>query len=165
MTDHEHPERRSGAERRVANRVRADDIPGLRARLLAGREVDVVDVSESGARFRSDQRLLPGSNVGLKLVSGDVVFTAVARVVRSTVSHVATTGVVYESAVSFDKRFPLLEQTMSPETVSSSAPQEGAGQGPNLAAVPAEPDEVLTFTAFVPESGPDIKEIFEANRW
>jgi hypothetical protein len=190
-TDANNSERRSGAERRTARRLSAQELPELQARLVAGPDVKLLDVSRGGARFESDNRLLPGTTVGLRLVQGDAVFLAMARVVRSRVAGMLSGKIRYESAVAFDKDFPLLavDDLALPAAVAEPAPSEGdaivlpaldedpAGvlpQGSELDELVAVPRAVpkrrpvtplLTLTALVPAAMPDVRQLLAANRW
>ena len=153
-------------ERRRAHRHDASTLPSLSARLVAGHDVTLLDVSEGGARFESNVRLLPGSTVSLRLVTGETVFTALARVMRSRVARVESGGLRYESAVAFDKKFPLQEAHVANARDEDGASDHGL---PDLGAVPADyalsSSDILTCTAVVQADGPDVRQILASNRW
>ncbi len=175
----------SAADRRNARRLRADSLPSLAARLVAGPDVTLIDVSTGGARFESDTRLLPGSSVGLRLVQNDSIFLVMARVVRSRVARLESGNLRYESAVAFDKECPMFTETVSVEPppvdaapvdalniapVSEPAPSDPPAEGaqpaePTLPARVSKQPRVLTFTAVVPKTGPDVRRLLSSNRW
>lgn len=181
----EQPAPDAGVDRRTARRLRADTLPDLAARLVAGPDVTLIDVSKGGARFESDTRLLPGSGVGLRLVQGEALFLVMARVVRSRVARLESGSLRYESAVAFDKECPMFtdaDVVPTPNIESASAPVDevtlvaaeaavdAESQRPEDATPPAAPrtprqPRVLTFTAVVPKSGPDVRRLLSSNRW
>lgn len=179
----EQPAPDAGVDRRTARRLRAETLPDLAARLVAGPDVTLIDVSKGGARFESDTRLLPGSGVGLRLVQGETLFLVMARVVRSRVARLESGSLRYESAVAFDKECPMFTDvapTLEVESVPATV-EEVTAAAPEVAVVresdsteaaiaPASPKtprqpRVLTFTAVVPKSGPDVRRLLSSNRW
>jgi hypothetical protein len=175
----------SAVDRRTARRLRAESLPSLAARLVAGPDVTLIDVSTGGARFESDTRLLPGSSVGLRLVQSDTIFLVMARVVRSRVARLESGSLRYESAVAFDKECPMFTEAVAvaqppvdappvevsdvvatSEPMSSESP-DGAAPAAELTLPQRGPKQtrVLTFTAVVPKTGPDVRRLLSSNRW
>lgn len=181
----EPPDAESAVDRRTARRLRAESLPAVAARLVAGPDVTLIDVSTGGARFESDTRLLPGSSVGLRLVQNDAVFLVMARVVRSRVARLESGNLRYESAVAFDKECPMFTEAVAvtpppvdappaevSEIVAPSQPVPAAcavetapAAEPTLPRRAAKETRVLTFTAVVPKTGPDVRRLLSSNRW
>lgn len=176
----EQPSASAATDRRSSRRLRAETLPALAARLVAGPDVSLIDVSRGGARFESDTRLLPGSSVGLRLVQDESVFLVMARVVRSRVARLDNGSLRYESAVAFDKECTMfaddveLAPAVSEPTPSNAVPAQvdepadvEVGETPTTARprAPRPATRVLTFTAVVPKSGPDVRRILTNNRW
>lgn len=175
----------SAVDRRTARRLRAESLPSLAARLVAGPDVTLIDVSTGGARFESDTRLLPGSSVGLRLVQNDAIFLVMARVVRSRVARLESGNLRYESAVAFDKECPMFTEAVAvahppvdtpvveasgvvatSEATASESPGDAA-PSPEMPLPERGPKQtrVLTFTAVVPKTGPDVRRLLSSNRW
>ena len=72
-------------------------------RLRAGRELTVVDLSDSGALVEGSARLLPGTHVDVHIVTKDGRTLVRSRVVRAYVCHVQADRVRYRGAVAFDR--------------------------------------------------------------
>jgi hypothetical protein len=98
----------SGGANRRTPRDEAHRLPTLRASLLAGPDVAVLNVSRSGLLLESDVRLRPGSGICLNLVLDDEMHRLDCHV-----SHVDATivdgRVVYRAGVSFDREMPLFD--------------------------------------------------------
>lgn len=96
-------------ERRAHLRINPGGlICGARARLRAGREAAVVDVSAAGALIETPVRLLPGTRVSLEILAVPTSLVASGRVIRATVYSVsAEQGVRYRGAVQFDAPLPI----------------------------------------------------------
>ncbi len=114
---------RKGAERRTAPRLPPSAIDGLRAaKLVAGPEVRLVNISRGGALLETRARLLIGSKVSVKLTTKDGLFTLRGGVLRSRVTVLEAGMILYESAVVFDEEFTqLAEGTLSAEAFRSEA--------------------------------------------
>jgi hypothetical protein len=89
--------------RRAIRRAPADDEPVSRMRLRAGRELTVVDLSDSGALVEGSTRLLPGTHVDVHVVTRDGRTLVRSRVVRAYVCHVQADMVRYRGAVVFER--------------------------------------------------------------
>ncbi|MBP1597528.1 MAG: PilZ domain protein [Acidobacteria bacterium] len=159
--------------RRRAPRLAPSAIPELKsARLLAGPEIQLINLSRGGALLESDTRIIPGANICIRLVAADAVFLLRGRVLRSRASQLRGSALVYECAIAFDEEFPLLPR--SEEEAPNVAEKN---PGPSLeeaakaacdgwpAAAGNDPADPLTVTVPVPESGPDLRQIFGLNNW
>ena len=89
--------------RRAARRSPATDEPLSRGRLRAGRELRVIDASNSGVLIEGTARLLPGTHVGLHLVTSEGRTLVRSRVVRAYVSELRADLVLYRGALAFDR--------------------------------------------------------------
>jgi hypothetical protein len=95
--------RADGRERRRALRRRpASDEPLARIRLRAGREVDVLDISNSGALVEGPARLRPGTHVDVHVVTRDGRVLVRSRVARAYVCAVDAEQVCYRGALAFE---------------------------------------------------------------
>lgn len=73
------------------------------ARVRAGREVAVLDVSGGGALVECRTRLLPGISIELQLLTPKAVRRVPARVVRCQVANICPVrGVMYRAGLAFD---------------------------------------------------------------
>ena len=93
-----------GERRATARRIPAPDEPLCCARLRAGRELTVVDVSDAGALVESAARLLPGTHVEVHVVTHEGRTLVRSRVTRASV-HVLTADTLrYRAALAFERR-------------------------------------------------------------
>src|SRR5687767_15871818 len=116
-------------ERRLAPRRRpADDESLARARLRAGRELTVVDLSNRGALVEGTARLLPGTHVDVHLVTRDGRLLVRSRVVRAFVCHVAANQIRYRGALAFETPVQTAEIGY-PMPPASETPIELQGSG------------------------------------
>lgn len=88
-------------ERRESERLPASELPHLSARLEGGREVRLIDLSRRGVQFETPVRLRPGTDAALRFVVNGQHFTVTGRVVRSLVSALDGSQLVYRTALSF----------------------------------------------------------------
>lgn len=166
------------SERRASRRLRAGDLPTLTARLVAGPDVVLIDVSRGGARFESENRLLPGTNVGLRLVQQDRLFLATARVVRSRVARIESGKLRYESAVAFEKDCPLVAEyhradpvadvtVDAPlETVADASPDGASDLVEAMPAAAGAPTfRIVSVKALLPKAAPGVRHLLSTNRW
>ena len=92
-----------GSARSRAHRWGARDLPWLREiRLPWGLNVQLVNISHSGLLVESGARLAPGTATVFNLTGPEKQLSVQARIVRSAIAAVRSTGVRYHSAVSFD---------------------------------------------------------------
>lgn len=96
------------AERRSAARVTGAHLTRLEAHLVDGPTVEIVNVSKTGILTRSQARLMPGSMIGLRVITESDTYVLFGRVVRSRLMSAEEGGQLYESALAFTKDFPLL---------------------------------------------------------
>jgi hypothetical protein len=91
-------------ERRQAPRRAPEaDEPLARVRVRGGRELAVIDVSDSGVLVEGQARLLPGTHVEVHVVTVAGRVLVRTRVVRAFVSAVQADGVRYRAAVAFER--------------------------------------------------------------
>jgi hypothetical protein len=92
-------------ERRAAvRRTPAPDEPLCCARLRAGRELTVVDVSDAGALVETTARLLPGTHVEVHVVTREGRTLVRSRVTRAWVHEVTADTLRYRAALAFERR-------------------------------------------------------------
>jgi hypothetical protein len=156
-------------------------VPNLKARLLAGPDVRLVDISRRGILLETDSRLMPGSPIRIKFVTDDANVVMKGCVIRSSVAVVTGEGIVYRTAISFDEDIALCDATLWER---DSEPQPEAGvDDPTAAEVaaavtaeaePAVPPEVAaapppsapaTVTALFAASSEDLRALLAANDW
>jgi hypothetical protein len=110
-------------ERRAAIRRRTLEEHGIeRARVRAGRDAVVLDVSAAGIFIETVHRLLPGTTIELQLTFIDRCTSIRGRVVRSTVASLRFGRVLYRGAVAFEQRlvsFPAIEGYAVPAAATS----------------------------------------------
>ena len=114
-------------------------------RLRAGRELTVVDLSDSGALVEGSARLLPGTHVDVHVVTKDGRTLVRSRVVRAYVCHVQADVVRYRGAVAFDRAidtgtagYPI------PEILAAPPATEGSTYPVRPAASPVAIEERLS---------------------
>ena len=113
--------------RRTVRRLVAADEPLSQIRLRAGRQLGVIDVSNSGLLAEGEMRLLPGTHVDVHLVTDDGRLLIRSRVVRAFVCHVSASTVRYRGALAFDRTV----QTTMQATVETTVAGYGIPGGPN----------------------------------
>jgi hypothetical protein len=114
------------AERRAAPRRLPDSDETLaRVRLRTGRELAVVEISDTGALLEGVARLLPGTHVEVHVVTRDGRTLVRSRVTRAWVFAVAADTLKYRAALVFDAR---VNTAPSRVVVTHSTPS-GAGTG------------------------------------
>jgi hypothetical protein len=89
--------------RRTARRIVADDEPLSQIRLRAGRQLAVIDISDSGLLAEGEMRLLPGTHVDVHLVTDEGRLLIRSRVVRAFVCQVSASTIRYRGALAFDR--------------------------------------------------------------
>lgn len=88
--------------RRHARRAPAPDEPLSRVRLRTGRDLAVIDLSDSGLLVEGS-RLIPGTHVDVHVVVADGRILVRSRVTRAYVSSLRGDLVTYRSALVFDR--------------------------------------------------------------
>lgn len=152
-----------GSERRTSPRRPASLIPNLKARLVAGTEVRLVDVSRRGVLLETDTRLLPGSPIRIKFVADDANMVLKGCVVRSSVNIVSGEGLVYRTAVSFDEDISLCDASLWEDTSAQDHADEPAPLSLVASNTPAEPE--TTVTTIFASSSDDLLALLAANDW
>ena len=150
-----------GSERRTSPRLPASVMPNLTARLLAGAEVRLVDISRRGVLLETDTRLLPGSPIRIKFVADDANLVLRGSVVRSSVNVVNGEGLVYRTAVSFDEDITLCDESFWEKPATEPAPERCPLT--MVTSQPAEPETRVT-TLFA-ASTDDLRALLAANDW
>jgi hypothetical protein len=89
--------------RRGPRRTPASDEPVSQVRLRAGRQLEVIDVSDTGLLAQGDMRLLPGTHVDVHLVTAEGRLLIRSRVVRAFVCRVCRDRIEYRGALAFER--------------------------------------------------------------
>jgi hypothetical protein len=126
---------RTGDRRRRPRRTPASDEPVSQVRLRAGRQLDVIDVSDIGLLAQGDMRLLPGTHVDVHLVTAEGRLLIRSRVIRAFVCRVCPDRIQYRGALAF-------EQPVSTAVVGYPIPEATAA--PNATAGMSYPDQAVT---------------------
>ena len=97
---------RATERRRASRRAPAVDEPLSQIRLRAGRQLTVIDISDTGVMAEGEMRLLPGTHVEVHLVTSDGRQLVRSRVVRAFVRQLSANRVLYRGALAFDRLVP-----------------------------------------------------------
>lgn len=89
--------------RRSPRRTPASDEPLSQVRLRAGRQLRVIDVSDTGLLAEGEMRLLPGTHVDVHLVTTEGRVLIRSRVVRALVWRVCRDRIDYRGAIVFER--------------------------------------------------------------
>jgi hypothetical protein len=89
--------------RKASRRIPLRDEALSRIRLRTGRELSVVDVSNTGALVEGQVRLLPGTHVDVHVVARDGRALVRSRVVRCWITVLQADAVWYRAALAFDR--------------------------------------------------------------
>ena len=89
--------------RRHSRRVPQPEEPISRVRLRTGRELSVVDVSNTGVLVEGSVRLLPGTHVDVHVITADGRVLVRSRVARCRVAALAADTVSYRGALAFER--------------------------------------------------------------
>jgi hypothetical protein len=89
--------------RRFARRVPESTESLRRVRSRTGRDLDVVDISQSGMLIEGSARLLPNTNLDVHIVTRGGRVLVRCRVVRAWVWHLEADLVRYRVALAFDR--------------------------------------------------------------
>lgn len=128
-------------ERRTAPRRDASTIGPVVARLVAGSEVKLLDLSRRGLLLESETRLTIGAKATVKITTTDGALVARGSVVRSRVSGVANGVLTYHTALALEEDLSLFDKAAAAASASASAASavpmaaSGAVSGPALPAV------------------------------
>ena len=127
---------RRGIERRVPS----PEEPISRVRLRTGRELAVVDLSNSGALVEG-ARLLPGTHVDVHVTTRDGRVLVRSRVVRAYVAVLLSNAVRYRGALAFER--PIDTSDAAGYAMPSRAAAGGDGQGSDY---PIKPSSIIPPT-------------------
>lgn len=94
-------------------------LPSLRASILAGPDVQVVNVSRGGLLVEADVRLSPGSGVCLNVALGDQLYQVGGRICRVDAALVGG-RVKYRAGIALDEEMAIFDLTPAP---ADAAPQ------------------------------------------
>ena len=79
------------------------------ARLMPGGDAEVINISNTGLRIEGKNRLVVGSMVSIR-IRGSAIKRFDGKIVRSHVSTIHRDGTLsYESAIEFDRPYPVTE--------------------------------------------------------
>jgi hypothetical protein len=87
------------------------DVPSLSARVIAGPEIRLVNISRRGVLLETSSRLLPDAVLRIRFQTGDDVLISTGAVVRSTVSTVNGEGLRYHTAVALVEPITLYDDS------------------------------------------------------
>jgi hypothetical protein len=111
-------------------------------------------------------QLAPGRVIFVRLVAADAVFLLRGQVCRTRPTLLRGTDLLYESAVTFDGKYP---RPVVIANVGQDSVSDGSGaSGPwadATAAAKAQGSAPYTVTVSIPRSGPDLHQIFGLNLW
>ena len=102
--------------RRSPRRAPASDEPLSQVRLRAGRQLQVINVSDTGLLAEGEMRLLPGTHVDVHLITADGRLLIRSRVIRAFVCRVSRDRIEYRGAIAF-------ERTVSTTAVGYAIPE------------------------------------------
>jgi hypothetical protein len=108
--------------RRVSRRVPAEDEPLSRVKLRAGRELDVLDLSNGGALVEGLTRLLPGTHVDVHVVTVEGRTLVRSRVLRAWVSCLEASRIQYRGAIAFEREIDTASAPAVGDAGPSAAP-------------------------------------------
>ena len=89
--------------RRTTRRTPLPDEPISRVRLRTGRELSVVNVSNTGVLVEGSVRLLPGTHVDVHVITSDGRVLVRSRVARCFVAALQADAVSYRGALAFER--------------------------------------------------------------
>jgi hypothetical protein len=154
-------------DRRKAQRLHPSALPSLKSvRLVPGSEIRLINVSSGGALLESDNRILPGANICIRLVAEDVLYFLRGRVLQSRASSIRGSALTYECRVAFDEEFSLLssnadKQQVTAEPVEPAPNQDADSSHESWPAVVEEgTDSHLMITVPIPHLECDLRQVF-----
>lgn len=125
------------SDRRSAPRHPAHRLPSLRANLLAGPDVAVINVSRGGILLESDVRLRPGSGVCLNLALDDEMHRIDGHVLHVD-ARIVQNKVVYRAGIRFDHDVTIFDEPAlrSPSSADEPIPAPPIDVTPRVEGVP-----------------------------
>lgn len=165
------PPATGGEERRTSPRRPASAVPNLQAKLVAGPDVRLIDISRRGVLIETPTRLLPGSPVRMRFVVDANTLVLRGAVVRSAVRSVTDTGLLYLTAVAFDEDISVCDPSLWHEPAAEPAPPSQLSivasepaPGAESPAPPTSLPEATVFTLYAAD-GDDFRTLIAANDW
>ena len=161
-------------------RFQASDVPAIKVtQIVAGPEVELINISKTGACLGSSKSLAPGSYVRMKFVSDKGTFNISGSVVRSNLSTLRNGAPYYHAGVKFSEEFALelgsrqsiLKQLDEPPESAKTEPGGLLDELSNSSNPDCEekPDQsIFELTASLPSSVTDLQELLkgcETNSW
>ena len=90
------------------------------ARLMPGGDAEVINISNTGLRIEGRNRLVVGATVSIR-IRGSAIKRFDGKIVRSHVSTIHRDGSLsYESAIEFDRPYPVTEPLSDEERASAA---------------------------------------------
>jgi hypothetical protein len=129
--------------RRSPRRTPASDEPLSQVRLRAGRQLEVINVSDTGLLAEGEMRLLPGTHVDVHLVTAEGRLLIRSRVIRAFVCRVCRDRIDYRGALAFER--PV-------STAAVGYPIPGAVEASSAPLGKPYPDQAVTSHTFDVES-------------
>ena len=129
--------------RRSPRRTPASDEPLSQVRLRAGRQLQVINVSDTGLLAEGEMRLLPGTHVDVHLVTAEGRLLIRSRVVRAFVCRVCRDRIEYRGAIIFER---------SVATAAVGYPIPGASEPSNAQLGKPYPDQQANSNGVKAES-------------
>jgi hypothetical protein len=109
------------SDRRSSPRFPAELLGKASVRLLGGSEVTLINFSERGVLFQSDQRLLVGARGTIRIVVGTETTIAAGTVVRSLVQGMASGKLAFHTALALDQPLALATAVEARERAAALA--------------------------------------------
>ena len=162
-TDDTHPD--AGHNRRRHERIPADRLPHVTARVVGGPEVRLLDLSRRGARLETTLHLRPGRSVCVRLVADDTTVTLSGAVVRSRVAVVDETGVRYQTALAFSNDVPFCPDEGQDAALGTLRAAGGTDAIDADGGVDIHSDAVVMIVPSPGETGHDLCARLLANCW
>lgn len=129
---------RMSDRRRRPRRTPTSDEPVSQIRLRAGRQLEVINVSDTGLLAQGEMRMLPGTHVDVHLVTAEGRLLIRSRVIRAFVCRVCRDRIEYRGAIAFER--PV-------STAAVGYPIPAAGEASNPPPGNPYPDRVVTSHA------------------
>jgi hypothetical protein len=177
-TSPQQEESKKGIERRIHPRLHPSAIPDLRSiRLQGGGEANIINISKKGALLETQERVTPGAGISIRLVAADAVFLMRGRILRSRAKTLRESVPVYEAAIEFETELTVLgdadqEIQAAQEPASNETQEDMQDESTATSAFDEHPAPAVSaqkdyyeFTAFIPPSGVDLRQIFGLNDW
>jgi hypothetical protein len=172
------------ADRRAFPRIPAEQLPGLSASLSPDMGLRLIDISRGGALFECRKRIVPGSEVALRLVTQDGSHVVRGRVVRSRMIRLEDGAMGYQTAIAFNETLKDLPTPTTAETAAAEGAAAATSDPDPHAAPAAEPEDVrpanrdaletdeswlvtplILLTASIAGTSAELRELFTTNDW